>query len=112
MSRISRATAIMAGIVVTVASNGASGGNASLDGYTRAGSQTERQWEAKFRSFPSPEKQKEYIRRLTARPHHVGSPYDKDNAEWILAKFKEWGLDAHIETFDVLFPRQIGRASC
>ena len=57
-----------------------------------------------FVRLPSPEKQKEYMRRLTARPHHVGSPYDKDNAEWILAKFKEWGLDAHIETFDVLFP--------
>jgi len=24
--------------------------------------------------------------------------YDKDNAEWILAKFKEWGFDARIET--------------
>ena len=44
------------------------------------------------------------MRRLSARPHHVGSAYDKDNAEWILARFKEWGLDAHIESFDVLFP--------
>ena len=44
------------------------------------------------------------MKRLSARPHHVGSPYDKDNAEWLLAKFKEFGLDAHIETFDVLFP--------
>lgn len=44
------------------------------------------------------------MRRLSARPHHVGSPYDKDNAEWMLARFKEWGFDAHIETFDVLFP--------
>ena len=44
------------------------------------------------------------MRRLRARPHHVGSPYDKDNAEWILAKFKEWGFDAQIETFNVLFP--------
>ena len=44
------------------------------------------------------------MRRLSARPHHVGSPYDKDNAEWILAKFKEWGFDAKIETFNVLFP--------
>jgi N-acetylated-alpha-linked acidic dipeptidase len=34
----------------------------------------------------------------------VGSPYDKDNAEWILAKMKEWGFDARIETFNVLFP--------
>ena len=40
----------------------------------------------------------------SARPHHVGSPYGKDNAEWILARFQEWGWDAHIESFDVLFP--------
>jgi N-acetylated-alpha-linked acidic dipeptidase len=44
------------------------------------------------------------MERLTKRPHHVGSPYDKDNAEWLLSKFKEFGLDAKIETFDVLFP--------
>ena len=50
------------------------------------------------------------MQRLSARPHHVGSPYDKDNAEWILAKFKEWGLDAQIETFDVLFPTPKERA--
>ena len=41
---------------------------------------------------------------MSARPHHLGSPYDKDNAEWILAKFREWGWDARIETYDVLFP--------
>ena len=38
------------------------------------------------------------MQRIAARPHHLGSPYDKDNAEWILARFKEWGLDARIET--------------
>jgi N-acetylated-alpha-linked acidic dipeptidase len=37
-------------------------------------------------------------------PHNVGSPYDKDNAEWMLSKFKEWGFDAQIENFYVLFP--------
>jgi N-acetylated-alpha-linked acidic dipeptidase len=44
------------------------------------------------------------MQRLSARPHHVGSPYDKENSDWILSKFKEWGFDAHIETFQVLFP--------
>ena len=43
------------------------------------------------------------MRRLSARPHKVGSPYDKDNAEWILAQLKSYGLDAQIETFDALF---------
>jgi N-acetylated-alpha-linked acidic dipeptidase len=44
------------------------------------------------------------MRRLSARPHHVGSPYDKDNAEWLLAQLQSYGLDAKIETFSALFP--------
>jgi N-acetylated-alpha-linked acidic dipeptidase len=76
----------------------------ALMGYTAADSQAEREWEAKFRDIPQPENLRTYMQRLSARPHHVGSPYDKDNAEWILSKFKQWGLDAHIENFDVLFP--------
>ncbi len=76
----------------------------ALVGYSPSASQTERDWEVKFRAIPDPANLREYMRRLSARPHHVGSPYDKDNAEWILAHFKEWGLDAHIEQFNVLFP--------
>ncbi len=78
--------------------------DADLVGYAPRSSQAEREWEAKFRVIPDPVNLRENMRRLSARPHHVGSPYDKDNAEWILARFKEWGWDAHIETFDVLFP--------
>lgn len=63
-----------------------------------------RDWEKEFRALPDPKLMRAYMQRLTARPHHLGSPYDKDNAEWMLAKFKEWGLDARIETFHVLFP--------
>ena len=66
--------------------------------------QVQKEWEQKFRAIPSPENLREYMRRLSARPHHVGSAYGKENAEWLLSKFKEWGWDAHIETFDVLFP--------
>jgi N-acetylated-alpha-linked acidic dipeptidase len=75
-----------------------------LTGYSAASSRTQRDWEAKFRTLPSPQNQRDFMQRLSARPHHVGSPYDKDNAEWMLSKFKEWGLDASIESFDVLFP--------
>ena len=46
----------------------------------------------------------EYMRLMAARPHHLGSPYGKQNADWILARFKEWGWDARIESYDVLFP--------
>jgi N-acetylated-alpha-linked acidic dipeptidase len=61
-------------------------------------------WEEVFRAQPSPGNIREYVRHMSARPHHVGSPYDKENAEWLLARFKEWGWDASIERFDVLFP--------
>ena len=77
---------------------------APLRGYSTESARTQREWEAKFRAIPDPAALRAYMQRLTARPHHVGSPYDKDNAEWIAAKVKEWGLDAQIETFDVLFP--------
>ena len=76
----------------------------ALVGYSPSAGQSEREWETKFRAIPDPANLREYMRHLSARPHHVGSPYDKDNSEWILAHFKEWGLDAHIERFDVLFP--------
>ena len=61
-------------------------------------------WDATYRSIPDAKNIGDYMRRLSARPHHLGSAYDKDNAEWILSKFKEWGWDARIETYQVLFP--------
>ncbi len=78
--------------------------DATLDGFSKQNAQAEREWESKFRALPNAQKQREYMQLLSARPHHVGSAYDKHNAEWILSKFKEWGLDAHIESFKVLFP--------
>src|SRR3989449_5101426 len=76
----------------------------AIAGFSKNSSRIQREWEQKFRAIPSTENMKEYMKRLSARPHHVGSPYDKENADWILSRFKEWGLDAHIETFEVLFP--------
>src|SRR5277367_154085 len=75
-----------------------------LYGFSAESSHAERQWEDKLRAIPKPENLRAYMQRLSARPHNVGSPYDKDNAEWILAKYKEFGFDAHIESFSVLFP--------
>lgn len=75
-----------------------------LYGFTANTSQTERDWEKSFRAIPDPKIMRDTMQRLSARPHHVGSPYDKQNAEWILSQFKSWGLNAEIETFDVLFP--------
>jgi N-acetylated-alpha-linked acidic dipeptidase len=61
-------------------------------------------WDGRFREIPEARNIGEYVRIMSARPHHLGSPYGKQNAEWILAKFREWGWDAQIENYDVLFP--------
>jgi N-acetylated-alpha-linked acidic dipeptidase len=76
----------------------------TLRGYSPQSSVSEVQWEQRFKSIPNEDRLRENMRRLSARPHHVGSPYDKDNAEWIAAQLKSWGLDAQIEQFDTLFP--------
>jgi N-acetylated-alpha-linked acidic dipeptidase len=44
------------------------------------------------------------IRIMSAHPHHVGSPWDKANAEYLYNKFKSWGYNVQIETFYVPFP--------
>lgn len=75
-----------------------------LRGYTAEHSTAEVQWEQKFRAIPETDRLRENMRRLSARPHHVGSPYDKDNAEWLLAQLKSYGLNAKIEQFEALFP--------
>jgi N-acetylated-alpha-linked acidic dipeptidase len=75
-----------------------------LQGYSHAASAREVQWEQKFRSIPSPDNLRTYMQRLSAHPHNVGSPYDKNNAEWVAQKFRSWGFNTAIETFYVLFP--------
>ena len=48
-----------------------------------------------------------WMQLMAAEPNHVGSPHDKANAEWELAQFKAFGWDAHIETFEVLYPTPV-----
>src|SRR5215510_13368481 len=102
--------AVVASSVLMLANRFGTADEPTLNGFSADASRAERQWEEKFKTLPSPQLMRDYMQRLAARPHSVGTPYDKDNAEWLLAKFKEFGLDAHIETFDVLFPTPKERA--
>src|ERR1700691_387067 len=100
-------TAIL--IVLTLALQAADT-TVALRGYSEPAAASEIQWEKKFRAIPEQDRLRENMRRLSARPHHLGSPYDKDNAEWILAQLKSWGLDAKMEVFDTLFPTPLERS--
>ncbi|HEY8311282.1 MAG TPA: hypothetical protein VIG47_12035, partial [Gemmatimonadaceae bacterium] len=45
-------------------------------GFTHASAQVQRDWENKFRALPDPSRMRADMKLLSARPHHVGSPYD------------------------------------
>jgi N-acetylated-alpha-linked acidic dipeptidase len=63
--------------------------------------------EQRFDSMISPAEQQQWLQTMSSEPNHVGSPHDKANAEMTLALFKQWGWEAHIEQFDVLYPTPI-----
>lgn len=98
------AVAVLATLALAPLKSRVTADDQQLYGYSAESSRVERQWEEKMRAIPDPKNLRDYMQRLSARPHNVGSPYDKDNAEWLLGKFQEFGLDAHIESFSVLYP--------
>jgi N-acetylated-alpha-linked acidic dipeptidase len=75
-----------------------------LRGFTAQGSEAQRAAEARFRAVPKPENAREYMRRISERPHHAGSPASREVAEFILGQFKSWGLNATIESFESMMP--------
>ncbi|MGH8213754.1 MAG: transferrin receptor-like dimerization domain-containing protein [Rhodanobacteraceae bacterium] len=76
----------------------------TLLGFTADGSKQQHSLEKKFDAQLSASEMRDWLKQMAGGPNQVGSPHDKANAEFMLAKFKEWGWDAHIETFDVLYP--------
>ncbi len=63
--------------------------------------------EQRFDALISSADQLTWLQQMSSAPNHVGSPHDKANADFELAMFKQWGWDAHIERFDVLYPTPI-----
>ena len=63
--------------------------------------------ESTFDASVSSDDQLGWMRELSSAPNQVGSPHDKANAEFLAARFKEFGWDTRIETFQVLYPTPI-----
>jgi N-acetylated-alpha-linked acidic dipeptidase len=75
-----------------------------LRGFAASGSDAERAAEAKFQAVPKPANAREYMEKISAHPHHAGSPASREVAEYILGLERSWGLDAKIESFEALMP--------
>jgi N-acetylated-alpha-linked acidic dipeptidase len=76
----------------------------SITGFTPANSAKELSTEQSFDASLSAKRIGETIKELSAFPHNLGSPGSKAVAEKILAKYKSYGFDAHLQTYWVLYP--------
>ena len=53
----------------------------AIRGFSAAQAEEERAWEEKMRAIPQPSLLREYMAKLSAEPHHLGSPGCKAVAE-------------------------------
>ena len=77
---------------------------ADIQGFSAAGAAAETKLESRFDSDLSAADLRSWMEQMSSEPNQVGSTHDKANAEFQLRKFREWGWDASIETFSVLYP--------
>jgi N-acetylated-alpha-linked acidic dipeptidase len=73
-------------------------------GFNEKQAAEQRDLESKFDTYLKADNLREWMKRLSARPHNVGSAYDKDNAGFMASLFRSWGYETQIEQFKVLFP--------
>ena len=92
---------LAAGAVLGPSSSAAPEG---LLGFKSASATAELESERAFDAAIDPAELRSWLEQMSSEPNQVGSPHDKANADFMAAKFKEWGWDARVETFFVLYP--------
>ena len=73
-------------------------------GYDDATSATQRETEALFDASIDTTEMDGWLKRMSAKPHHVGSPGSKENAEFIAGLLESWGYDVEIAEYEILLP--------
>ncbi|HJN49055.1 MAG: M28 family peptidase [Pseudomonadales bacterium] len=73
-------------------------------GFSRSQADGQRQLEKQFDGHLKQEEIGNWIKRLSARPHHLGSANDRENAEHLVELFESWGYKTRMEKYRVLFP--------
>lgn len=75
-----------------------------MSGFSAENAKDQQEVEKQFDANLKAENLNVWMKKLSSRPHHLGSPFGKESAEFIRDQFRSWGYDAEIETFHVLFP--------
>ena len=80
------------------------GQSPAMRGFTSDALQTQRALEERFRAVPEAARLREYMKTMAAEPHVAGRPGSKVVADYALAQFKSFGLNAAIEEFEAYMP--------
>ena len=73
-------------------------------GFTASHAVAEQQLEQQFDRLLQPGDLDNWMKRLSAHPHHLGSVYDHRNTLFLDSLFRSWGYETRIDTYEVLFP--------
>lgn len=77
----------------------------SMLGFSAESAVFQRQLEASLDEQIDRDNLQKWMERITAKPFFVGSPHNKENAEFVKKLFQEWGYTAEIVEYQVLFPK-------
>jgi len=80
-----------------------------LMGFTPERAREQRAREARFDATLAASDLRAWMQRMTAHPHHLGSPHGRANAEFMAGLFRSWGFETRLEEFQVLFPTPVTR---
>ncbi|APQ16350.1 M28 family peptidase [Maribacter hydrothermalis] len=76
----------------------------SIIGFTPEQTNKQLQLEKSFEEKLNAANLDEWMQKMAAKPHWVGTEFGEENAKWIKSQFESWGYDAKIETYHILFP--------
>ena len=83
---------------------GATAATPAMLGYFPESAAAQRALEQRFDAQLHATELRAWLQSMSSAANHVGSPHDKENAQFMLQLLRSWGWDAQIETFEVLYP--------
>ncbi len=95
---------VVASLAALTAASTAGSGTPELFGFSAEQSARQRSLEQRFDGALNPADLRAWLQNLSSAANHVGAPHDKANAEFVRDLFRQWGWDAQIEIFEVLYP--------
>jgi len=73
-------------------------------GFDEASSNAQRNIESRLDESIDRNEMDQWLRRMSAKPHHAGSAGSKENAEFIASLLESWGYDVAIAEYEILLP--------